>query len=141
MSVVRKLRRSGHSKHYRLEPLVPKDLCLARKMSEVLMDFAGPLLEDLEDETAFESVLSFAVICWNLSFFPEKEQRKMMRDIVDELGKSDHLMRLEAESWVGFFLERKKAFFADDRRMILDYKIVQEKGRERLLVVSTLAKD
>ena len=141
MSVIRKLRRSGQSRSYRLEPLRPKELFLARKMSEVIMDFAQPLLDDLEDETAFESVLNFAVICWNSSFLPEKEQRKIVRDIVDELGKSDHLMRLEAESWIGFFLERKKALFPDDRRMILNYKIVEEKGHERLLVVSTLVKD
>jgi len=105
------------------------------------MDFAGPLLDALDGDVAFEDAIGFAALCWNLSFLPEKERRKELSAVVDELDQSDHLVRLEADNWVGSLLDRKKTFFADDRRVILDYKIVQEKGRERLLVVSTLAKD
>jgi hypothetical protein len=141
MGGMRKLRRSGHSRNDRLEPLRPKDLFLARKMSDVLMDFAEPLLDAVEDDLAFENALTFAVICWNMSFLPEKEQRKMVSEMVDEIGKSDILTRLGVEDCVTMLLERKKAFFAEDRGMVLDYKIVEEKGRERLLVASALAKD
>ncbi|NIP22747.1 MAG: hypothetical protein GWN67_14350 [Phycisphaerae bacterium] len=105
------------------------------------MDFAEPLLDDAEDDLAFENSLTLAVICWNTSFLPEKEQRKMVREMVEEIGKSDILTRLEVEDCVGMLLERKKTFFAEERRMVVDYKIFEEKGRERLLVASALAKD
>jgi hypothetical protein len=110
-------------------------------MSDVLQDFAEPLLETADDDKFFANAISFAAFCWNMSFLSEKEQRKMMRDIVDEIVKSDALARLGAEDWARMLLERKKTFFADDRRIILDYKIVEENGRERLLVMSSLVKD
>jgi hypothetical protein len=141
MGGMRKLRRSGHSRHYRLEPLRPKDLCFDRKMSEVIMDFAEPLLDPVEDGLAFENALTLAVICWNTSFLPEEEQRKMVREMVGEMAKSDFLTRFEVENCINMLLGRKRTFFADERRLVLDYKIVEEKGRERLLVLSALAKD
>ena len=69
------------------------------------MDFAGPLLDVVKDDLAFENALTLAVICWNTSFLPEKEQRKMVREMVDEIGKSDILTRLEVEDCVGMLLE------------------------------------
>lgn len=110
-------------------------------MSEVLLDFAQPLLDSVDNDTAFENAISIAVLCWNISFLPEKEQSKMLREIVDEIGKSDALTRLEVEDCVKMLLERKKVLFADYRRMIINYKIVEEEGAERLLVMSTPVKD
>jgi hypothetical protein len=38
---------------------------------------------------------------------------------------------------VHMLLDRKKALFADDKRLIVDYEVVQEKAGPRLLVMST----
>ena len=141
MGTMRKLRRTSHTPKDRVEPLRHRQPPLARKMSEVLLDFAEPLLEDIDDDENFKGVIALAALCWNCSFLPPKKQRAQLNTIVDKLGKSDQLTRLEIEDCTRMLIERKKAFFADDRRMVVNYEVVQEKDSRRLLVMSTLAKD
>jgi hypothetical protein len=65
----------------------------------------------------------------------------MFRSLVDKLSKSNLLTRLEVEDCTRMLLERKKALFADDRRMIVNYKVVDEKDGQRLLVMSAPVKN
>jgi len=143
MGVTRKLRRKSHKGRYKIEPLRQVEALPFRKMSEVLLDFAQPLLEDMDDDEndCFEAVINFAAICWNLSFLPEKEQRVQLKNIASQLGESDLLMRLEAKSLARVLLHRKKTLFSNDRRIIANVKIVGKGDNQRLLVMSALAKD
>jgi len=140
MGVIRKLRRKNRDTHYEVEPLRPQQSFHPRKMSEVLMDFAQPLL-DIVDDAGFKNVIILASLCWNLSFLPEQKQQKQLKIIVDELSKPDPLIRPELDAWVRKLLQRKKALFADDRRMIVNYKVVDEKDGQRLFVMSTPVKN
>ena len=141
MGGMRKLRRRSRSKQYEVEPLWPQHSFHAGKMSEVILDFAEPLLNTVDDDDEFfEEVISFAVICWNASFLPEKEQKQILCSLVDEMAKSDELLRLSVQNDIRILLERKKAFFADDRRMLTNFQIVGEKGSRRLLAMSVLTK-
>ena len=140
MGGMRKLRRS-YGKRYKVEPLRPQESYRARKMSEVLLDFAEPLLNNVGCDELFEDVISFAIICWNASFLPEKEQKKIISSLVDEMAKSDVLLRLSIGSDVRMLLERKKRFFADEKRMIINYEIIEENGSRRLLAMSAFTND
>jgi hypothetical protein len=127
---------------YAFEPLRPKGPFPRRKMSEVILDFAEPLLNEIDDDDElFEDAVSFAVICWNISFLPENEQKKMIRSLVDERAKSDVLLRLRVQDDIRMLLERRKAFFADEKRMIVNYEIIEERGSRRLLAMSVFTKD
>jgi hypothetical protein len=142
MGAMRKLRREAGWKaneKYAVEPLQPKHPPAARKMSEVLLDFARPLLDTVDDE-GFKNVIIFAALCWNLSFLSEQEQHKQLQTILDELTKTDPLIRPDLHAWAKALLERKKAFFAADRRMVVNYEVVEEKDNHRLFVMSTLVK-
>jgi len=141
MGTIRKLRRSGQLAKHMVEPLrhgPPPSF--TTKMSQVLQDFAEPLLEKLGEEE-FEAGMSLAALCWNLTFMPPKDQHKQIKSIIDALGKSDPLMRIEVEEHIRMLMERKKALYANDRRIIIDYEFVIEEGRPRLLVISTPVKD
>jgi len=140
MGGMRKLRRRSRGTQYEVEPLWPQQSFHAPKMSQVILDFAEPLLDDIDDEL-FENAIDCAVSCWNLSFLPEKEQQRHVRKILNGLGESDPMTRLEIEDWVQMLLGRKKAFFADDGRMVLSYQVVEEEGQRRLLVTSAWTKD
>ena len=143
MGGIRKLRRRSRSTQYAVEPLRTK-LPIPdpeRKMSEVILDFAEPLLNTIDDDELFEEVIVFAVICWNLSFLPENEQKKTIRSLVDKMGKSDVLQRLRVEDDIRMLLERKRFFFADEKRMVVNYKIVEEEDHHHLYVMSTFAED
>jgi len=139
---LRKLRRQAGWKtsgKYAVEPLQPKHPPAARKMSAVLLDFARPLIDTADDE-GFKNVIIFAALCWNLSFLSEQEQQKQLQTILDELTKTDPLIRPDLNAWAKALLERKKAFFAADRRMVVNYEVVEEKDNHRLFVMSTLVK-
>lgn len=142
MGGLRKLRRRSRNTQYTIEPLRPKGPFPLRKMSEVILDFAEPLLNEIEDDDElFEDVISFAVICWNISFLPEKEQKKMIHSLVYEMGKSDVLLCLGVQDDIRMLLERKKTFFADEKRMVVNYEIIEENGSRRLLAMSAFTKD
>jgi len=142
MGALRKIRREAGwkaSEKYAVEPLQPKHSSAGRKMSEVLLDFAQPLLDTVDDE-AFRLAIFFAAFCWNLSFLSEQEQQKNLKTMVDELSKSDPLIRTDLNAWARAFLERKKDFFAADRRIVVNYEVVEEKDNHHLFVMSTLVK-
>jgi hypothetical protein len=139
MGGLRKLRRKRRSAKYDVEPLRPAGNLHLRKMSEVLIDFAQPLLNEIDDDELFGRAVSFAAICWNLSFMPENEHQKFIRRMVRGFGKFGVFERLQMENWAHMLLERKKAFFAHDRRMLMDYKIIEEEHSHRLLTMSALA--
>jgi hypothetical protein len=109
-------------------------------MSEVLQDLAEPVLEALGEEQ-FKAAISLAALSWNLSFLPRKERRAQTNSVIDELSKSYPLMCLEVEDCIRVLLERKKALFADDKRIVLNYEFVEKEGRPRLLVASALVED
>jgi len=137
MGGLRKLRRRTHRSKYEIGPLWAKTTFPGRKMSEVILDFAEPLLDAIDDDELFKNAIGCAVLCWNLSFYPEQEQQKQLRPLVNEMVRSSHLPRLEIEGCARMLLERKKALFANDRRMIVNYGVVEEKDHWRLLVMST----
>jgi len=138
---MRKLRRKGRGRQYEVEPLRPQQSFHARKMSQVILDFAEPLLDALDDDELFENAIGCAVVCWNLSFLPEKKQQRQLRAIVNKLGKSDQLTRFEFEDCTRMLLERKRIFFADEKRIVVNYKVFEEGDDQRLLVMSAFTKD
>lgn len=140
MGGMRKLRRRSRGKQYEVEPLRPQKSFPARKMSEVILDFAEPLLDAIDDDELFENAIGCAVVCWNLSFLTEKKQQRQVQAMVKKLDKSDLLTRFEAEDYVRMLLERKRIFFADEKRIVVNYKVVEEGDYQRLLVMSAFAK-
>jgi hypothetical protein len=145
MGALRKLRRISRNSEYAVEPLLPApegpaDFKPFRKMSEVLMDFADPLYDGSEDDALFESLIGFAVICWNISLMDEKDHPGLMKRVVNDLVSDTKMPRFEAEDLVRRFIERKKTLFEDDRRMIADFRVYKDKGQDRIMVMSAMTK-
>jgi len=141
MGTLRKLRRTGQMATRRVEPLIDRRLLFARKMSEVLLDFAEPVLETFDHPEDFETMITLAALCWNCSFLTANEQRKSLNNVINELGKSDPITRIEVEECIRMLMERKETVFANDRRMIANFEIVEERDGSRLVVLSSLAED
>jgi len=135
--------RRSKAKTYGFEELRPREAFgqehfPGRKMSEVILEFAEPLLNGIDDES-LQPAIGFAIACWNISFLPETEQHKMLNEAIDELSR-DQLVTLELERMAQLLLERKRTLFAHERRMAVNYEIVKEKDSCRLLVASALTK-
>ena len=136
MGALRRLRRTAGG--YDVAPLRPPGTAAAeQKMTEVILDFAGPVLDDVPDEVAFKNAVTLAIICWNISLLPEERQEDSLRHVVHDLGKGAHgdpVLLARVETAARLLLARKKAIYPNDRRIILSYKFVEEGDSTQLTV-------
>jgi hypothetical protein len=111
-----------------------------RKMSQVILDFAEPLLEETVDDEDFRRAISIAIMFWDLALYPEDEQEKLFGDMIRDLGEAAQNDPEVIAYLTGVgrtLLLRKKTLFPDIKRAILDYEIVDKGDSMQLLVTST----
>ena len=108
-----------------------------QKMSEVIVDFAEPLLRDAPDAESEKAAIAFAIICWNMAILKETgDERAVEETLAGAAGKAGKEFRRFAKE----MMERKQTFFADNNKIILDYQFTEEAEGYHLYVVSTPAK-
>jgi hypothetical protein len=104
------------------------------KMSEILGLFIEPFVEYAKDYNSYNRLAATAVIAWNAALMGAKQQRQFLDATKKPLGIEAQKDFVEV---IGMMIERKKRFFADNHRYILDYKVT-DRGRDyHLAVVST----
>ena len=64
-----------------------------------------------------------------------------LNDAIEVIAESGPFKQREIQPYVRMLLDRKKTFFADDKRLIIDYKVVEEADGPRLLVMSSPVKN
>ena len=106
------------------------------KMSEVIIRFAEPFKD--QDGCVPRAMLEIAIILWNASFMPSDMQRKAVEDIVNVFPSDDSKARREMLLTAHMLLERKKHYFAHNKRMIMDYHITESAHSIHLDVMSTV---
>ena len=109
------------------------------KMSEVILRFAEPFKD--HDGLVPRAMIEIAIIIWNASFMPSDMQRKAVEDIVNVFPRDDSEARREMLRTVHMLLERKKQYFSDNKRMIMDYHITESAHGINLDVVSTVPEE
>jgi len=109
------------------------------KMSEVIQDFAKPLLDECEDDESARKAIALSILVWNACLFPKKEQKGVIKEIYSDLSKShdarDNAMMVNI---LDMLVERKKKYFADNKRAIVEHQFTGSGKNRRLDVVSTL---
>ena len=111
---------------------------LPKKMSEVLLDFAAPLLEsiDMSDRLAIKSAIQMAVFIWNYSVIESGCQPdrlsgttvKSVKQLVEKRFRSDPIGRVVLDT----LLERKKTLYSENNRMIIDFDMSWDKRGENM---------
>ena len=87
-----------------------------RPLSEILLEFAQPMLGDKPDERRFRAVLDQVVLLWNLALVPSAKQELYRRQIAGQL-----LNGLPPEAVpeylreMGVCLRRRESYYGDDR--------------------------
>lgn len=106
------------------------------KMSEVIADFAAPLLKEADDETSASVAISIAVMGWNLAVMPEDEQEDMIKEMIAKIPKPGSDAKY-TESIARMMISRKKELFSHIKKLIVGYDIKFREGKMLLNVVST----
>ena len=106
------------------------------KMSEVILRFAEPFKD--QDGLIPRAMLEIAIILWNASFMPSAMQRKAVEDVVNVLPSENTEARRELFVIAQRLLERKKQYFSENQRMIMDYHITESAHSIYVDVMSTV---
>ena len=108
------------------------------KMSEVVLDFAEPLLERAQGAAATEGAIGLAVLAWNAAFLPVPAQVELIEDAIASLEGT--LLEEDAEVFLGIFgalVLRRMTEFADVQRFIIDFEVTHERSGDLHLAVSS----
>jgi hypothetical protein len=110
------------------------------KMSEVILDFAEPLLDECENEASEKVAVAMAILVWNISLLPENDQDREILKICSELAGSDDKKQIaRLMDYANYLLERKKRYYAENQRYIVKYEISGSGNSQRLDVASTFS--
>ena len=102
---------------------------LPQKMSEVLLDFAAPLLDaiDKSDKVVLESTIKMATFMWNYAVISSGQYPKILtKSLVNQVKTTvenqignDPIFR----TFLAILMERKKSLYPDNNRMIVDFNV------------------
>lgn len=105
------------------------------KMSEVLWDFIEPYADTWETEDQLRKLIVVALVAWNAAISPVDRAKSLVESTMATLppdAREDYLQVI-AE-----LMERKLMFFADNTRMIIDYKLTMTDDGPHVTVISSL---
>lgn len=114
------------------------------KMSAVITKLAEPLLKQhATNAKQAETIISLTVAAWNSSMFPPNKRPLIEKELIDSFVPKDG----SAED-IGLVIdlmdmiaERRKEFFPDLRKIIVDYEVDISDGRLSLNVTSAPVPD
>ena len=88
-------------------------------MSNVIWEFAKPLLETCNDEASERKAISLAIFVWNTALLPEQERKETMEAYLAQCRDSLPPEELETlSSLIDRLLEDRNTRFADNRKRI-----------------------
>jgi hypothetical protein len=113
-----------------------------QKMSEVIVDFAKPLLDAAQTDEEIQKAIGMAIAMWNVAILPDKDQKDFLREFFNDTNdtkdsSSNQELFEEHDQVVSYFIARKKVFFPDIKRIIMDYECIETPQGFHLNVVST----
>ena len=109
------------------------------KMSEVLTDFVEPYLESADTRQDHQKLLMIAIVAWNTALLPEEKQQGVIDELVDQsLPKDADSLRTNMKQVVSELITRKKRYFSEYKRVIIDFELKDRGDSYYLSVASTL---
>lgn len=133
MSGLRKLKRVQNKKY--ADTIAVATSPCPRKLSEVLVEFAEPLMKDAQTAKHVEADLVMAILAWNISLLPEEDRAAFIKKAITSLPRRQRRWSFELEQCIQMLLERKQALFPDDKRMVLRHKTSGGPGDVNLVVL------
>jgi hypothetical protein len=108
------------------------------KLSAVILDYAKPLTDGLDNTTGQRNAIALAVMSWNASLLPLDKARETVGPMLAKLANGDGELEKELLGLFAMMYSRKKSHYASDRRFIVDYSLIDQGDSMHLEVMSTL---
>jgi hypothetical protein len=103
-----------------------------RKVSEILMEFAEPWLDEARNDDQRKTVIGMAVLAWNMAAIPEPERWEgVSPEFAENLSEPGKVILRQ-------MIARKLALYSQETRPILDYEITGNGDSMRVEVVFSL---
>lgn len=97
------------------------------KLSDVITDFAGPLLNMSLRFSDHEKMLSLAILIWNMCIVHQSKADKVIEDFHKNILKDNNQAIDDADEIINYLIARKKHFYKDDKRFIVSYNVKNTK--------------
>lgn len=109
-----------------------------KKLSEALLEVIQPYKAMLKVDTftAMHKLVLLGSVAWTVAIAPEAERADVLRSLLDVLPKADKTVQHDIEEMVWEMVQRKLMLFADDKRVIVNCKVVDEGGHWRVNIAS-----
>lgn len=111
------------------------------KMSEVILEFAQPVLERAETDEQWKKGLCIAIVAWNAALLKEAEREEMIDAFLSGLSPAVQKTVDGDEALKTILLAliaRKAEYFPDENRFIVSYEVSGAEPNLHLAVASTL---
>ncbi len=105
-------------------------------MSDVLQDFAKPLLFESVSDAEIKDAIKFSILVWNASLVPSLERKNWIETLIRQLSTPDNTESVK--SYVEMLLKRKKEKFPNIKRAIVDCQFSGSGKNLRFDVASNL---
>lgn len=105
-------------------------------MSDTILEFAQPLLENALTEEEIRGAIGLAVAAWNASYLSGDMWSRTIASCVESssLAQSDSQL---FEDMISPMVEFKRLEFADDERFVVDFELSFEREEPHLKVTWT----
>ncbi len=110
------------------------------KMSEIIAEFAAPLLDAAKNFEDQKKAISMAIAMWNISLLPEENQLQSLKEIESIVSSSTEVddFSKERQEIFSYLIYRKKHLFQDINRFVQDYEIFETSEGFHLNVASIM---
>lgn len=108
------------------------------KMSEVLKAFVEPYLELADTERALRVLFQVAMVAWNAALLPEEEREALLDETIARgFAQASEDAQAGMRAILGKMVERKLAWFDENRRFIVSVEVKRTGETDHVSVVST----
>lgn len=106
-----------------------------RKISETIVDFGDPLIQQLDTDQPYEvvhSVFEIVILIWNahVMAMPRWGQPRFLADL--QMRAEDSQMPVQFAQAFELLSQRRAQRFASDARAVGEWSVVQQSGQWRL---------
>jgi hypothetical protein len=98
-------------------------------MSDVILNFAAPLITPEMPPEALQATLRFAMIVWNLPLVPAGKAAQYRTNLLNSLPHDGPQSAVRWANTIEQMIARRRELFPDDRRLLTNVQLVDRKGR------------